>query len=79
MNKQTGRTVVRDPRKKSVPAVVQHRDDDNLPAEQQQYHPPLPLPMQPQGQQQPGLGSMVLMGAGVSMGFALVGALFGGF
>jgi hypothetical protein len=69
MNK-AGRTMVRDPRKmkKSVPAV---RADD-LPAEQ--LHPPPPLPMQPQ---QPGLGGYMMMGAGVSLGFALVGALLG--
>ena len=71
-----GRTIVRDPRKKSVPAVRANNNDD-LPMEQQ-YQPPLspPLPMQPQ---QPGLGSYVMMGAGMSLGFALVGALFGGF
>jgi len=71
-----GRTIVRDPRKKSVAAAVRANNDD-LPMEQQ-YHSPLPppLPMQPQ---QPGLGSYVMMGAGMSLGFALVGALFGGF
>lgn len=75
MNKQ-GRTVVRDPRVKSVPAVVARDDDDeqHLPAEQQ----PPPLPLQPLGQQQPaGLGSMMLMGGGMAIGFSLVGALFG--
>ena len=70
-----GRTIVRDPRKKSVPAVRANNDD--LPMDQQYQSPlPPPLPMQPQ---QPGLGSYVMMGAGMSLGFALVGALFGGF
>lgn len=72
-----GRTIVRDPRKKSVAATAVRVNNDDLPMEQQYQSPlPPPLPMQPQ---QPGLGSYVMMGAGMSLGFALVGALFGGF
>jgi len=71
MMERRGRTIVRDPRKQT--AAVQ-RVQDNLPAEHDDSPPP--PPMQPQ---QPGLGSYMLMGAGMSLGFALVGALFGGF
>ena len=74
------RTVVRDPRRqksRSSPAVVTP-DDTHLPAQQQQPQQQMknPFPLQPV---QGGLGSFVLMGAGMSIGFALVGALFGGF
>lgn len=71
MMEKRGRTIVRDPRKKS--AAIQRVQDD-LPAES--HDAPPPHPMQPQ---EPGLGSYVLMGAGMSLGFAVVGALFGGF
>jgi hypothetical protein len=72
MNK-AGRTVVRDPRKKAVPAV--RRDD--VPAEPP--HATAPHNYNPIQPSQPGLGSYMLMGAGMALGFALVGALFGGF
>jgi len=72
MMEKRGRTIVRDPRKKKSAAIQRVQDD--LPAESNDVPPP--PPMQPQ---QPGLGSYVLMGAGMSLGFAVVGALFGGF
>jgi hypothetical protein len=72
------RTIVRDPRKRVVPAVRA----DELPEmhQQQQSNRPL-MPFEPtqENQQSIGssLGSYVLMGAGVAVGFAVVGLLFG--
>lgn len=77
---EKARTIVRDPRRKrpSSPAALVDPPaptvNTQFPAHQQQAQHPLPI--QPQ---QAGLGSFVLMGAGMSIGFAIVGALFGGF
>mmetsp|Transcript_29806 Transcript_29806/g.32988 ORF Transcript_29806/g.32988 Transcript_29806/m.32988 type:complete len:89 (-) Transcript_29806:27-293(-) len=79
MSKTTGRTAIRDPRKKkrTTSALVQgSNDNDNLPAADDNNKALPPLPLQPQ---EAGLGSYMIMGAGVSMGFALVGAIFGSF
>ena len=80
LSKQSGRTVVRDPRKKRVPAVIQQQE--STPDVQQGQPLGRPLPFQPtqQNQQAVGstLGSYVLMGAGVALGFSLIGAIFGG-
>lgn len=74
---QTGRTIVRDPRKQRAAAkAVVNQPPPPPPA------PKLtdagPLPNMNQNQQPMGLGSYVLAGAGVALGFAFVGALFGG-
>ena len=74
---QTGRTIVRDPRKQRAAAkAVVNQPPPPPPA------PKLtdagPLPNLNQNQQPMGLGSYVLAGAGVALGFAFVGALFGG-
>jgi hypothetical protein len=75
------RTIVRDPRKKSLPAV--RRADLTPQAQQPPPVHPMPLPFQPNQHLQQSVGSsfgsMVLTGAGVSLGFILVGAIFGGF
>jgi hypothetical protein len=76
MNKQAGRTRVRDPRKRSVPAVIRQQQQEDLPVEQHQP-PPMPLPMQQQGGEPVGLGSMVLMGGGMALGVTLVRVVFG--
>jgi hypothetical protein len=69
---------VRDPRKKSLPSI---RPTELAPQEQHHQLPPLPFLPKHQQQQSIGssLGSMVLTGAGMSLGFILVGAIFGGF
>ena len=71
------RTVVRDPRKKAVPAVVRSEEATN--EIQPSHRQPLPFEPTPQNQQSVGstLGSYVLMGAGVAIGFTIVGAIFG--
>jgi preprotein translocase subunit SecF len=70
------RTVVRDPRKRAVPAI---RADESEIQQQQSSRPLMPFEPTQQNQQAVGssLGSYVLMGAGVAVGFAIVGALFG--
>lgn len=80
---QTGRTIVRDPRKARskapAPASASATPQQTQQQPPQQYQAPKPLPFAPndQNQQAMGLGSYVLAGFGVSMGFAFVGALFG--
>ena len=76
-----GRTIVRDPRKKAVPAVIPEPVDQVQEQQQQQQPPPLPYQPTPENQQAVGssLGSYALMGAGMAVGFSIVGALFGGF
>jgi len=73
------RTIVRDPRKRAVPAVKAEEPTEIQP---QQQVPRNPMPFEPTQQNQESvgstLGSYMLMGAGVAVGFALVGALFGG-
>jgi hypothetical protein len=76
------RTVVRDPRKvkqnqlRPVPHVEEEAQS-SVPAQQQ---PPLPIPP-PQGHQPPSMGATlgfyVVAGVGVTLGFALVGAILG--
>ena len=76
---QSGRTIVRDPRKQRAAAAAKAVVNQTPPP------PPAPrltdagsLPNLNQNQQPMGLGSYVLAGAGVALGFAFVGALFGG-
>ena len=78
---QTGRTIVRDPRKQRAAKEAAAKAVVNQPPPP----PPAPkltdagpLPNLNQNQQPMGLGSYVLAGAGVALGFAFVGALFGG-
>lgn len=78
---QTGRTIVRDPRKQRAAKEAAAKAVVNQPPPP----PPAtkltdagPLPNLNQSQQPMGLGSYVLAGAGVALGFAFVGALFGG-
>jgi hypothetical protein len=79
LSKQTGRTIVRDPRKKikRVPAI---RPED--PSQVEQVPPPLPMqPFEPSNQNQESVGSTmasyVLAGIGVTLGFTLVRVIIG--
>jgi hypothetical protein len=86
LSSKTGRTVVRDPRKRSskLPATVQppHLDDQLTP---QPYHPsnttPLPFVASNNQQDQPSFGSSMvsyaLAGVGMTLGFILVGSILG--
>lgn len=78
LSKQAGRTIVRDPRKKRVPAVVPSQKSPSL----QERKERIPLAFEPnQGNQRSvgTLGSYALAGAGMAIGFTIVGAVFGGF
>ena len=77
---QTGRTIVRDPRKQRAAKEAAAKAVVNQPPPP----PPAPrltdagpLPNLNQNQHPMGLGSYVLAGAGVALGFAFVGALLG--
>jgi hypothetical protein len=80
--KQTGRTIVRDPRKKSTRLPAVHPED---PSQLEHVPPPLPerqpLPFEPSNQNQESLGSTmasyVLAGIGVTLGFTLVRVIVG--
>lgn len=84
---------MRDPRKGRLPAAASASASSPAPARDhtqvQEFRPqppqrsqiqPLPFEPTPQNQQSLGssLASYVLAGAGVAMGFMLVGAIFGG-
>lgn len=84
---KTGRKIVRDPRKKGVPSVrspqvpaEMQNQDIYTPATQAQRQP---LAFEPSSQNQQAvgssLGSYMLAGAGMAIGFSIVGAIFGGF
>jgi hypothetical protein len=70
------RTIVRDPRKKAAPMIVRDKAFD-APTTMQQP----PIPIAPPPQQPPSLGATMgfylVAGFGVSLGFALVGAILG--
>jgi hypothetical protein len=72
------RTIVRDPRKRAVPAV--RADELAESHHQKQSNRPL-MPFETTQESQPSigssLGSYVLMGAGVAVGFAIVGLFLG--
>lgn len=72
------RQIVRDPRKR-VPSVI--RPQESQPVEHQEQRQPLAFEPSPENQHSVGstLGSYMLAGAGMAIGFTLVGALFGGF
>ncbi|KAG7336720.1 hypothetical protein IV203_036122 [Nitzschia inconspicua] len=93
LSKSSGRTIVRDPRKSRTPSTVTqgssssqlqpHQPPQNLPyyqQQQQQAQPPLPFEPTHQNQQSIGssMASYAIAGAGVALGFTLVGILFGG-
>lgn len=73
------RTIVRDPRKRAVPSVQESQPPTEIEPPPQNRQP-LPFEPSQQNQQSVGstLGSYAIMGAGVALGFAFIGALFGG-
>ena len=71
----TQRTRIRDPRKAKIrSAAVIRAEEPPVPHQQQM----LPFEPNQQSQQSMGLGSYAIAGAGMALGFTLVGALFGG-
>ena len=81
LSKKAGRTIVRDPRKRRVPSV-----QNNVPREveeSQQIPQRQPMAFEPSTDNQRAvgstLGSYMLAGAGMAIGFSIVGAIFGGF
>jgi hypothetical protein len=80
-SQKASRTVVRDPRKpRKMPSAVVARQEEITSMQQQQQNPqPLPFSPSSENQQSIGssLGSYALAGAGMAMGFVLVGAIFG--
>jgi hypothetical protein len=79
LSKQGKRTIVRDPRKRQVPSVVPPQVTS--PQEIQESRQPFAFEPTTQNQQSVGstMGSYMLAGAGMSVGFSIVGLLFGGF
>lgn len=81
LSKKAGRTIVRDPRAKRMPAVR----PDVLPEAQESQRAPHRQPMAFEPSQEnrqavgSSLGSYMLAGAGMAIGFSIVGAVFGGF
>lgn len=80
---KTGRTIVRDPRKTRVPSLRTHEVPAEVEHNSQVGLQRQGLPFEPNRQNQQAVGSSlasyVLAGAGMSIGFAIVGAIFGGF
>uniref|UniRef100_A0A6U3RHP8 Uncharacterized protein n=1 Tax=Ditylum brightwellii TaxID=49249 RepID=A0A6U3RHP8_9STRA len=75
------RTTVRDPRKKkAVSSALVANQKEQVRSEVQTHQHPKPLPFEPnqQNQESLGLGSYVLAGGGMALGFMFVGMLFGG-
>ena len=73
-----GRTIIRDPRKTgdrrtALTQLKEQHDLEQIPEDTINSK----LPFEPQ-QQNPSLGSYMLAGAGVALGFTLVGLVFGG-
>ncbi|CAJ1907640.1 unnamed protein product [Cylindrotheca closterium] len=86
LSKNKPRTIVRDPRKKRLPAEVSHHralTAQQQQEQQQQIQERQQMAFEPSRQNQQSIGSTMgsyaLAGFGMSIGFALVGALFGGF
>jgi hypothetical protein len=81
LSKQAERTIVRDPRKVRVPAVRAEESTEMQPTETTHQRQPMAFEPSPQDQQSVGssLASYALAGAGMAIGFTLVGAVFGGF
>ena len=81
--KQSGRKVVRDPRKQRLPvASAAPKETSAMQTTQQNSVQRQPLPFEPSNQNQQSVGSSLasymLAGAGVAIGFTIVGAIFGG-
>lgn len=84
LSKQVKRTIVRDPRKnKAALSQIKVREDETSHLQQQQQHQFLqntnPMAPPQQGQQSFGstMGSYVLYGAGITLGFTLVRLVVG--
>jgi hypothetical protein len=80
LQQKGARTIVRDPRRKAKVAsssLVPQQEPKDLSSNP--FPPSSPFPFPQQSQIAPGLGSYVLMGAGMSLGFAVVGLIFGSF
>jgi hypothetical protein len=79
LSKQGKRTIVRDPRKRQVPSVVPPQVTS--PQQIQERRQPFAFEPTTQNQQSVGstMGSYMLAGVGMSIGFSIVGAVFGGF
>mmetsp|Transcript_35946 Transcript_35946/g.86897 ORF Transcript_35946/g.86897 Transcript_35946/m.86897 type:complete len:95 (-) Transcript_35946:204-488(-) len=84
--KNRPRTIVRDPRKKRLPAAVSQNSltqQQELEQQQSQIQERQQMAFEPSRQNQHSIGSTMgsyaLAGFGMSIGFAFVGALFGGF
>jgi hypothetical protein len=81
LSKQAERTIVRDPRKQKVPAVRAEQSTGIQPTETIPQRQPMAFEPSPENQQSLGssLASYALAGAGMAIGFTIVGAVFGGF
>jgi len=80
---KAGRTVVRDPRKQRLPSVRERdvpTEQSSQPVQFLQTKQNLPFEPTQQNQQSVGssLASYMLAGAGMAIGFTIVGAIFGG-
>jgi uncharacterized protein GlcG (DUF336 family) len=92
LSTKASRTIIRDPRKakelrekakeKARTAVAVQKENTSLqqqtPQQQQQQQTPMAFEPSAQNQESLGIGSYMLAGAGMALGFTLVGALFGG-
>ena len=77
-----GRTIVRDPRKKKAMKYPVANASQNSQNSQDLLPKPLLFPIAPLESNQhgtQGLGSYMIAGAGMAIGFSIVGAIFGGF
>jgi hypothetical protein len=81
LSKNAKRTIVRDPRKQKVPAIRAEESRGIQPTETTHQRQPMAFEPSPQNQQSVGssLASYALAGAGMAIGFTIVGAVFGGF
>jgi hypothetical protein len=90
LSTKASRTIIRDPRKakdlrekakeKARTAVAVQKENTSLKQQtpQQQLQTPMAFEPSAQNQESLGIGSYMLAGAGMALGFTLVGALFGG-
>jgi uncharacterized protein GlcG (DUF336 family) len=90
LSTKASRTIIRDPRKakdlrekakeKARTAVAVQKENTSLQQQtpQQQQQTPMAFEPSAQNQESLGIGSYMLAGAGMALGFTLVGALFGG-
>lgn len=89
LSTKASRTIIRDPRKakelrekakeKARTAVAVQKENTSLQQQTPQHQqPPMAFEPSAQNQESLGIGSYMLAGAGMALGFTLVGALFGG-